>query len=84
MVSISGKIKKHQFDACFPAGSSVKLLTILSASGILQATGEGSNHFSYINPESDKLLEANRLSLMNPKRIEILKKWQKVVYDDQW
>jgi peptide/nickel transport system substrate-binding protein len=78
------KIKKHQFDACFSgwqlSATPDDPFQIWHSS---QATGEGSNHFSYINPESDKLLEANRLEFDESKRIEILKKWQKVVYDDQ-
>ncbi len=78
------KIKKHQFDACF-AGWQLTVTPddpyqIWHSS---QATGEGSNHFSYINPESDKLLEENRMEFDDNKRMEILKKWQKIVYDDQ-
>ena len=48
-----------------------------------QSTGEGSNHISYNNPESDKLLEENRIEFDDAKRSEILNKWQKVIYDDQ-
>ena len=78
------KIKKHQFDACF-AGWQLTVTPddpyqIWHSS---QATGEGSNHFSYINPESDKLLEENRIEFDDNKRMEILKKWQKIIYDDQ-
>lgn len=78
------KIKKHQFDACF-AGWQLTVTPddpyqIWHSS---QATGEGSNHFSYINPESDKLLEENRMEFDDNKRMEILKKWQKIIYDDQ-
>lgn len=78
------KIKKHQFDTCF-AGWQLTVTPddpyqIWHSS---QATGEGSNHFSYINPESDKLLEENRMEFDDNKRMEILKKWQKIIYDDQ-
>lgn len=78
------KIKKHQFDACF-AGWQLTAIPddpyqIWHSS---QSVGEGSNFFSYYNPESDKLLEANRLEFDEAKRMEILKKWQKIVHDDQ-
>lgn len=78
------KIKKHNFDACF-AGWQLSAtpddpFQIWHSS---QSVGEGSNYWSYINPESDKLLEENRLEFDEDKRMEILKKWQKVVYDDQ-
>ncbi|MEO8210872.1 MAG: ABC transporter substrate-binding protein, partial [bacterium] len=54
------KIKKHNFDACF-AGWQLSVTPddpyqIWHSS---QSAGEGSNHISYNNPESDKLLEAN-------------------------
>ena len=78
------KIKKHQFDACFSGWQ----LTVTPDDPYQiwhssQATGEGSNHFSYINPESDKLLEENRMEFDDNKRMVILKKWQKIIYDDQ-
>ncbi len=78
------KIKKHQFDASFSGWQ----LTVTPDDPFQiwhssQATGEGSNHFSYISKESDKLLEENRTEFDDIKRKEILNKWQKVVYDDQ-
>lgn len=78
------KVKKHQFDACF-AGWQLTAIPddpyqIWHSS---QSIGEGSNYFSYNNPESDKLLEANRVEFDEEKRKEILNKWQKIVYDDQ-
>lgn len=78
------KIKKHQYDACF-AGWQLTAIPddpyqIWHSS---QSIGEGSNYFSYKNPESDKLLEANRVEFDEEKRKEILFKWQKIVYDDQ-
>ncbi|MBS1551363.1 MAG: hypothetical protein JST15_04755 [Bacteroidetes bacterium] len=78
------KVKKHQFDANFSGWQ----LTVTPDDPYQiwhssQATGEGSNHFSYINPESDKLLEENRMEFDDNKRMEILKKWQKIIYDDQ-
>ncbi len=78
------KIKKHQFDACFAGWQLTALpddpFQIWHSS---QSVGEGSNYFSYNNPESDKLLEANRLEFDDQKRMEIIKKWQQIVYDDQ-
>jgi len=78
------KIKKHNFDACF-AGWQLSVTPedpyqIWHSS---QSEGEGSNFWSYKNPESDELIEANRVEFDENKRMEILKKWQKIVYDDQ-
>jgi len=78
------KVKKHNFDASFSGWQ----LTVTPDDPYQiwhssQATGEGSNHFSYNNPESDKLLEANRTEFDDIKRKEILNKWQQIIYDDQ-
>ncbi|HMQ69721.1 MAG TPA: ABC transporter substrate-binding protein [Ignavibacteria bacterium] len=78
------KIKKHDYDACF-AGWQLSVtpddpFQIFHSS---QSVGEGSNYFSYDNPESDKLLEENRVTFDDEKRKEILDKWQRLVYDDQ-
>lgn len=78
------KIKKHDYDACF-AGWQLSVTPddpyqIWHSS---QSVSEGSNYFSYNNPESDKLLEANRMEFDDAKRKEILDAWQKIVYDDQ-
>lgn len=78
------KIKKHDYDACF-AGWQLSVtpddpFQIFHSS---QSVGEGSNYFSYTNPESDKLLEENRITFDDEKRKEILDKWQRLVYDDQ-
>ena len=78
------KIKKHNFDACFAGWQlSVTPDDPFQIWHSTQSVGEGSNFWSYINPESDKLLEANRLEFDETRRMDILKKWQKVVYDDQ-
>lgn len=78
------KIKKHNFDACFAGWQlSVTPDDPYQIFHSTQATGEGSNHISYINPESDKLLEENRMEFDEKRRSEILNKWQKIVYDDQ-
>ncbi|MDQ3194113.1 MAG: ABC transporter substrate-binding protein, partial [Bacteroidota bacterium] len=78
------KIKKHNFDACFAGWQlSVTPDDPYQIWHSTQATGEGSNHISYVNPESDKLLEENRMEFDEKRRSEILNKWQKIVYDDQ-
>lgn len=78
------KVKKHDFDANFSgwqlSATPDDPFQIWHSS---QATGEGSNHISYNNPESDKLLEANRMEFDESKRAEILRQWQKIIYDDQ-
>lgn len=78
------KTKKHNFDACFGGWQlSVTPDDPYQIWHSSQSIGEGSNYITYINPESDKLLEANRLEFDDTKRKEILKKWQKIIYDDQ-
>jgi len=78
------KTKKHQFDACYGAWQ----LTVTPEDPYQiwhssQSKGEGSNFISYNNPESDKLLEQNRVEFDENKRIEILKKWQEIIAEDQ-
>ena len=78
------KTKKHQFDACYSAWQlSVTPEDPYQIWHSSQSQGEGSNFISYINPESDKLLEQNRVEFDDNKRIELLKQWQKIIYDDQ-
>ncbi len=78
------KTKKHQFDACYSAWQlSVTPEDPYQIWHSSQSQGEGSNFISYINPESDKLLEQNRVEFDDNKRMEILKQWQKIIYDDQ-
>ena len=48
-----------------------------------QASGEGANYVNFINTESDQLIEQYRSEFDESKRIEILKKWQKLIYDEQ-
>ncbi len=78
------KIKKHDFDAGYASWQLVVTpddpYQIWHSS---QATGDGSNHISYKNPEADKLLEENRITFDDAKRKEILDKWQQIVFDDQ-
>lgn len=78
------KTKKHEFDATIAAWQ----LTVAPPDPFQiwhssQSKGEGSNYVSFINKESDALLEAYRLEFDESKRIELLKKWQKLVYDEQ-
>ncbi|MBS1517119.1 MAG: hypothetical protein JSS91_03445 [Bacteroidetes bacterium] len=78
------KTKKHEFDACYSAWQlSVTPEDPYQIWHSSQAEGEGSNFISYKNPESDKLIEANRVEFDDSKRMEILKKWQQIIYDDQ-
>jgi ABC-type transport system substrate-binding protein len=48
-----------------------------------QAKNKGSNDFSFINPEADKLLEAIRVEFDQSKRFELSKQLQHIVYDEQ-
>lgn len=78
------KTKKHEFDACYSAWQlSVTPEDPYQIWHSSQAIGEGSNFISYINPESDKLIEQNRVEFDDAKRMEILKKWQEIIYEDQ-
>lgn len=78
------KTKKHEFDATLAAWQLGVLppdeYQIWHSS---QAQGEGSNYISFINAESDKILEDFRTEFDEAKRIEMLKKWQKLIYDEQ-
>jgi peptide/nickel transport system substrate-binding protein len=78
------KVKKHEFEATMAAW----VLGVVPQDPYQifhssQMEGEGSNYVSYNNPESDKLIEAFRNETDETKRIEIIKKWQQLVYDDQ-
>jgi peptide/nickel transport system substrate-binding protein len=78
------RIKKHEFDASY--GGWVLGVVPQDPYQIFHSTqsqGEGSNYISYNNPESDKLIEEYRSETDETKRIDIIKRWQKVVYDDQ-
>ena len=78
------KTKKHEFDACYSAWQlSVTPEDPYQIWHSSQAIGEGSNFISYINPESDKLIEQNRVEFDDAKRMELLKKWQEIIYEDQ-
>lgn len=78
------KTKKHQFDACYSAWQlGVTPEDPYQIWHSSQSEGEGSNFISYLNPESDKLIEANRTEFDDAKRVEILKKWQELIFKDQ-
>lgn len=78
------KTKKHEFDACYGAWQlNVTPEDPYQIWHSSQSKGEGSNFISYNNPESDKLLEQNRVEFDENKRIEILNKWQEIIAEDQ-
>lgn len=78
------KTKKHQFDACYSAWQlGVTPEDPYQIWHSSQSEGEGSNFISYNNPESDRMLEENRTVFDENQRVELLKKWQKIIYDDQ-
>ena len=78
------KTKKHQFDACYSAWQlGVTPEDPYQIWHSSQSEGEGSNFISYNNPESDKMLEENRTVFDETQRVELLKRWQKIIYDDQ-
>jgi peptide/nickel transport system substrate-binding protein len=78
------KTKKHEFEATYAAWTSPTTppdpYQIWHSS---QAQGEGSNYISFINKENDSLIEAYRNEMDEAKRIEIIKRWQKLIYDEQ-
>jgi peptide/nickel transport system substrate-binding protein len=78
------KTKKHQFDATYASWTSPTTppdpFQIFHST---QSQGEGSNYISFKNDESDKIIEAYRDELDENKRIELIKKWQKLIYDEQ-
>lgn len=78
------KTKKHEFDACYSSWQlNVTPDDPYQIWHSTQSEGEGSNFISYNNPESDKLIEQNRTEFDEAKRIQILKDWQKIIYEDQ-
>lgn len=78
------KTKKHQFDATMGAWILSDYppdeFQIFHSS---QSEGEGSNFTSYKNEEADKLMVQYRIEFDEAKRIEIIKRLQKIFYDDQ-
>ncbi len=78
------KCKKHQFDATYSVWTSPTLppdpYQIWHSS---QSEGEGSNIISFKNKDSDTLIMQYKAEFDENKRVEILKKWQKLLYDEQ-
>lgn len=78
------KTKKHEFEATYSSWTSPTTppdpYQIWHSS---QSQGEGSNYVSFKNAENDKLIEEYRNEMDENKRIEIIKKWQKLIYDEQ-
>ncbi len=78
------KTKKHEFDATMGAWILSDYppdeYQIFHSS---QSKGEGSNFISYKNPEADSLMVQYRQEFDEAKRIEIIKRLQRIFYDDQ-
>lgn len=78
------KTKKHEFDAIYGAWQlNVTPEDPYQIWHSTQSQGEGSNIESFINKESDALIEAFRNEFDDNKRIDIIKKWQQLIYDEQ-
>ncbi|HJY64658.1 MAG TPA: ABC transporter substrate-binding protein [Ignavibacteria bacterium] len=78
------KTKKHEFEATYSAWTSpTSPPDPFQIWHSTQSQGEGSNFISFKNEESDKLIEAYRGEMDENKRIELIKKWQKLIYDEQ-
>lgn len=78
------KTKKHEFEATYASWTSpTSPPDPYQIWHSTQSQGEGSNYVSFKNTESDKLIEAYRDEMDENKRIEIIKKWQKLIYDEQ-
>jgi peptide/nickel transport system substrate-binding protein len=78
------KTKKHEFDATMGAWILSDYppdeFQIFHSS---QSMGEGSNFTSYKDPIADSLLVQYRQEFDEAKRLEIIKRLQKIFYDDQ-
>ncbi len=78
------KTKKHEFDATYSSWTSPTSppdpYQIWHSS---QSQGEGSNFISFKNAASDSMIMAYKVEMDENKRIDILKKWQKLIYDEQ-
>jgi peptide/nickel transport system substrate-binding protein len=78
------RTKKHEFDATIAAWQlNVTPPDPYQIWHSSQSKGEGSNYISFINKESDSLLEQYRVEFDENKRLELIKKWQKLIYDEQ-
>lgn len=78
------KTKKHEFDATMGAW----ILTDYPPDEFQlfhssQIAGEGSNFTSYRNPEADSIMALYRTEFDDNKRVELIKRLQQILYDDQ-
>jgi peptide/nickel transport system substrate-binding protein len=78
------KTKKHEFEATYSSWTSPTTppdpFQIWHSS---QSQGEGSNYISFKNAESDSMIVAYRNEMDENKRIDLIKRWQKLIYDEQ-
>ncbi len=78
------KTKKHEFEATYSSWTSPTVppdpFQIWHST---QSQGEGSNFVSFHNKTNDSLIEAYRNEMDEAKRIELIKKWQQLIYDEQ-
>jgi len=78
------KTKKHEFEATYASWTSpTSPPDPYQIWHSTQSQGEGSNYISFKNEESDKIIEAYREEMDEAKRIELIKRWQKLIYDEQ-
>lgn len=81
---LSQRIRHHEFDAVI-AGWSLGNLPAdpYAIFHSTQSESNGSNFVSYKNPASDDLIDKYRFEFDEAKRIDLIKKWQQIIYDDQ-
>ncbi|MBS1902114.1 MAG: hypothetical protein JSS75_00220 [Bacteroidetes bacterium] len=77
-------LRQHNFDACFSAitgnaGEDDPFQLWHSS----QAKNRGSNIYSFINPEADKLLEQNRMEFDPVKRKALMQRFSDIVHEEQ-
>jgi peptide/nickel transport system substrate-binding protein len=78
------KTKKHEFEATYSSWTSpTSPPDPFQIWHSTQSQGEGSNYISFKNAESDSLIVAYRNEMDEAKRIELIKRWQKLIYDEQ-
>lgn len=78
------KTKKHEFEATYSAWTSPTTppdpYQIWHST---QSQGEGSNYISFKNALNDSLIVAYRDEMDENKRVELIKRWQQLIYDEQ-
>ncbi len=78
------KTKKHEFEATYSGWTSPTLppdpYQIWHSS---QSEGEGSNYISFNNKLNDSLIVEFRNEMDENKRVNIIKQWQQLIYDEQ-